>query len=233
MDVSTASHSVTRSDVITTIGDFKQAARFFLTAPSSLSTEDCVHPVSTALRSGEASKKGRQRCEVNGDQRTCLGTMGSQAQMSEAEHLPVSLPAQRHPTWWGFLQRVGNQRLKTNRTLQNQAPRNSSCHSQPSTSVSITTHTWPRNIKGLGRVTSPRTKALGKAGIVPIALSGQPCPPRPLPTDPDASLQFQDSRALNSREPVCSGDCGGKMKATPLSHAVAKPCCIQEHASSA
>ena len=54
--------------------------------------------------------------------------MGSQAQICEAEFFPISLPAQRHPISWGFLQGVEKQRLKTNRTFQNQAPRTSSCH---------------------------------------------------------------------------------------------------------
>lgn len=43
---------VTRSGVIITVGDFKQATRSFLMTPSSLSTENCVYPGSIALRSG-------------------------------------------------------------------------------------------------------------------------------------------------------------------------------------
>lgn len=134
----------------------------------------------------------------------CLGTMGSQAQMSEAEYFPISLHAQRHPTCWSFLQSVGNQRLKTSRILQNQVPRNSSCHF-PAQYLSVHHHShMAKEDKRVWEGDKPGDQSSGKSSNVPFALSGQPCPPQLLPTDPEAPMKFQDSRALNSREPVCS-----------------------------
>lgn len=137
--------------------------------------------------------------------------MGSQAQISETEHFSIS-----HHTSWGFLQDVGNQRLKTDKTFQNQAPRTSSCYF-PAQCLGVHhhSHTVEEDIR-VREGDKPGDHSSGTRWKCSISSVRPAMPSWATAHSPRSSYEISGLQSLDSREPLCSCSCGERMKATLL-----------------